>query len=304
MKEKSKMKVTFFGTTTLLFDDGKDQILFDCHFTRPSLKKYVLGKDLSDRPAAGKLPTMLHDIAVSTDRKMVNEMLEKHHVDRLRAIFISHTHHDHVMDAPYTAGKCSAPIYGSSSAMNVGRGGNVPENLLIEFKPNETYEIGGFRIKVIPSIHSKPTILNNDLGQTIDVPLTQPARLRSYKEGGSFDFYVEAEGKKFMIRPSFNYIPGQMDGYEADVLFLGVAGLAKAEEETEKAFFRETAEKLKAKVIIPVHWDNFFQPLNRPVVGMPSVIEKTEVVFFRLAKYCEENGIDCIVQIPRTSIDL
>ena len=153
-------------------------------------------------------------------------MLEKHHVDRLRAIFISHTHHDHVMDAPYTAGKCSAPIYGSSSAMNVGRGGNVPEDFLIEFKPNETYEIGGFRIKVIPSIHSKPTILNNDLGQTIDVPLTQPARLRSYKEGGSFDFYVEAEGKKFMIRPSFNYIPGQMDGYEADVLFLGVAGLA------------------------------------------------------------------------------
>ena len=69
------MKVTFFGTTTLLFDDGKDQILFDCHFTRPSLKNYVLGKDLSNRSVAGKLPAMLHDIAVSTDRKMVNEML-------------------------------------------------------------------------------------------------------------------------------------------------------------------------------------------------------------------------------------
>ena len=48
------MKVTFFGTTTLLFDDGKDQILFDCHFTRPSLKNYVLGKDLSNRSVAGK----------------------------------------------------------------------------------------------------------------------------------------------------------------------------------------------------------------------------------------------------------
>lgn len=33
------MKVTFFGTTTLLFDDGKDQILFDAHFTRPSIEK-------------------------------------------------------------------------------------------------------------------------------------------------------------------------------------------------------------------------------------------------------------------------
>ena len=37
------MKVTYFGTTTLLFDDGKDQILFDAHITRPSLGKYVLG---------------------------------------------------------------------------------------------------------------------------------------------------------------------------------------------------------------------------------------------------------------------
>ena len=25
------MKVTFFGTTTLMFDDGEDQILFDDH---------------------------------------------------------------------------------------------------------------------------------------------------------------------------------------------------------------------------------------------------------------------------------
>ena len=34
------LKVTFFGTTVLLFDDGKDQILFDAHFTRPYLQKF------------------------------------------------------------------------------------------------------------------------------------------------------------------------------------------------------------------------------------------------------------------------
>ena len=33
------MKITFLGTTTLLFDDGADQILFDAHFTRPSIEK-------------------------------------------------------------------------------------------------------------------------------------------------------------------------------------------------------------------------------------------------------------------------
>jgi L-ascorbate metabolism protein UlaG (beta-lactamase superfamily) len=157
---------------------------------------------------------------------------------------------------------------------------------------------------VIPSVHSKPTILNNDLGQTVDAPLRQPARPCDYKGGGSYDFYVEAEGKRFMIRPSFNYIEGQMDGYRADVLFLGVAGLQKAEPAMEAAFYRETIEKVDPKLVIPVHWDNFFSPLTKPVVGMPRLIEKTEVVFFRLARYCAANGRNCLVQIPGTSVEI
>ena len=279
------MKVTFFGTTTLLFDDGKDQILFDCHFTRPSLLKYIGGSE-------------------PTDTKLADELLKKHHIDRLKAIFVSHSHHDHVMDVPYVANKTGAAVYGTSSAMNVCRGGDVDETKLIEFKENETYEVGDYKITVLKSLHSKPTILNNDLGETIDEPLRQPARLRSYKEGGSYDFFVETKDKKYMIRPSFNYIKGQLDGYEADVLFLGVAGLAKADAETERIFFEETAAKVKPKVIIPLHWDNFFSRLDKPVVGMPSLIEKTPVVFFKLAKYCEDHDIDLILQIPRTSIEL
>ena len=279
------MKVTFFGTTTLLFDDGVDQLLFDAHLTRPSLLKYICGSD-------------------ATNTGLVEEMLALHHIDRLRGIFISHTHHDHVMDAPYIAGRTGATLYGSSSAMNVARGGDVPEAQLVQFQPNETYRVGGYTVKVIPSIHSKPTILNNDLGQTIDAPLRQPARLRSYKEGGSFDFHVEAGGKRFMIRPSFNYIEGQMDGYRADVLFLGVAGLQKAEVGMAETFFHETIEKVDPRLVIPIHWDNFFSPLTKPVVGMPRLIEKTEVVFYKLAKYCAANGRNCLVQIPGTSVEV
>ena len=279
------MKVTFFGTTTLLFDDGTDQVLFDAHLTRPSLLTYIFG-------------------SASTDTAIVDEMLKLHGVDRLRAIFISHSHHDHVMDAPYIANRCGAAIYGSTSALNVLRGGDVPEERLNPFEANATFAVGGFRVKVIPSIHSRPTILNNDLGQTIDRPLRQPARLRDYKEGGSWDFCVQAQGKCWVIRPSFNYIEGQMEGCRADVLFLGVAGLQKADEATRRIFFRETVDRLQPKLVIPVHWDNFFSPLTRPVRGMPRLIEKTDVVFHTLARACAERGIDCLVQIPGTSVDL
>ena len=279
------MKVTFFGTTTLLFDDGVDQVLFDAHFTRPSLFTYIFG-------------------SAPTDGKLVDELLRLHRVDRLRAIFISHSHHDHVMDAPFVANRCGAAIYGSASALNVARGGGVPEDRLTEFRGGETFEVGGYRISVIPSLHSKPTILNNDLGQTIDAPLVQPARLRNYKEGGSFDFLVENGGQKYLIRPSFNYIEGQLDGITADVLFLGVAGLAKADSQTEAKFFAETVDKVRPKLVIPLHWDNFFSRLDRPIVGMPRLVEKTEVVFFKLARACEARNVDCLVQMPRTSVEV
>ena len=95
-----------------------------------------------------------------------------------------------------------------------------------------------------------------------------------------------------------------MDGYQADVLFLGVAGLAKADAETERKFFAETVEKVKPELVIPLHWDNFFSPLDKPVKGMPKLVEKTNVVFFKMAEYCEEHDVNFVVQMPRTSIEL
>ncbi|MBQ1478159.1 MAG: MBL fold metallo-hydrolase [Erysipelotrichaceae bacterium] len=279
------MKVTFFGTTTLLFDDGKDQIFFDCHFTRPSLLKYIGGTE-------------------ETNTALADELLKIHKVDRLKAVFVSHSHHDHVMDVPYVVNKTGAMVYGSSSALNVCRGRDVKEEQLREFEAEKTYEVGDYSIKVIKSLHSKPTILNNDLGQTIDEPLKKDAKLRDYKEGGSYDFIVKHSGKTYIIRPSFNYIEHQLDGYTCDVLFLGVAGLAKADEETEKRFFEETVKKTKPSLVIPLHWDNFFSSLEEPIKGMPRLVEKTEVVFYKLAKYCEAHDVNCVLQFPRTSIEL
>ena len=282
----SMLKITFFGTTTLLFDNGVDQIFFDAHFTRPSIEKYIAGAH------------------VTTNTGLCDKLIDLHQIDRLRAIFISHTHHDHVMDAPYIAGRCGAKIYGSSSAKNVAIGGGIPEEKIVVFKDGSEYSIGGYTIRIIKSLHSKPNKFNNDLGVPIEKPLVQPASLRDYKEGGSYDFFIQHGEKKILIRPSFNYIKGQLDGIQADVLFLGVAGLAKADKDMEKVFFAETVEKTKARLVIPVHWDNFFASLENPVEDMPELIEKTDVVFFKLAQYCEAHGINCLIQYPRTSIEI
>ena len=193
------MNVTFFGTTTLLFDDGKDALLFDGHFTRPSLMTYLLGN-------------------LRTDTAMADHLLDRFDFSRLRGIFVSHTHHDHVMDVPYIAGKTGAVVYGSESAANVCRGGGVPEEKITVFHPEMPVTVGDFTVTILPSVHSDPTIFNNDLGQTIDEPVVQPARKKSFKEGGSFDFLIRHGDQTILIRPSFNYLAGQLDDVRADLL--------------------------------------------------------------------------------------
>ncbi|MDY6064970.1 MAG: hypothetical protein SPI59_01425 [Finegoldia sp.] len=69
-------------------------------------------------------------------------------------------------------------------------------------------------------------------------------------------------------------------------------------------FFYETISKTKAKLVIPIHWDNFFRGLYKTTKGMPRVFERTENAFLYLVNYCEREGVDTLIQLPRTSITL
>ena len=132
----------------------------------------------------------------------------------------------------------------------------------------------------------------------------QPARKKLYKEGGSYGFLVEHEGKRYLIRPSCNFIPGQLDGIKADVLFLAVAGLAKDDTEHKRQFWAETIEKVKPGLVIPLHWDNFFTPLYGPIVSLPRLFEFTGTSLHELAAACAERDVPCTVQLPLTSVVL
>ena len=217
------VSMTFFGTTTWLLDDGETQLLLDAHLTRPSVLRVLLGK-------------------LKTNAEFVDEVLQRFPMDRLKAIFVSHTHYDHVLDAAYIAQKTGA-----------------------EFEPNQPVRIGAFEITALPSIHSKPTAINNDLGVVIERPFTQPARMRDYAEGGSYDFYIRHGEKTLLVRPSCNYIEGSLKDVRADTLLLGISGLGKEDEAFHDAFYREMVGYVQPKRVIPVHWDNFFAPLRAPL---------------------------------------
>ena len=63
-------------------------------------------------------------------------------------------------------------------------------------------------------------------------------------------------------------------------------------------------DKVRPKLVIPLHWDKFFSPLYGPVRGLPRLFEDTGLSMHLLARYCAGAGVDCVVQLPLTTVTL
>jgi L-ascorbate metabolism protein UlaG (beta-lactamase superfamily) len=238
------VRVTFLGTTTLLFDDGQTQLMTDGFFSRPSLIQVVRGN-------------------LKTDAEVVDAALKKAKADRVKALFVAHSHYDHALDAAYVARKTGAKLYGSASTLNIGRGGELRDEQMVLFEAGKEYAVGKFTVTVLKGKHSPPIKgINDDLGQVIDKPLKQPASARDYKEGGAFDFLIKHGDHAILINPGANYIEGERDKVRADVVFLSTGSLGSQPKEFQNAYYDQTVGKVRPRLVIPVHWDDFFLPLG------------------------------------------
>lgn len=268
-----EVKVTYFGTTTLLFDDGESQLLIDGFFTRPRILRVAAGK-------------------IETDPKVVDAVLKRAKVDRLKAVFVAHTHYDHALDAAFVCKTTGAKLYGSASTLNVGRGGGLGEDRMVAFEPKKDVTIGKFTVTVYPSVHTPPLKgVNDDLGQTIDKPLKQPASAKDFKEGGSFEFRIRHGDKTLLVLPSGGLNETGHEHEKADVLFLGTAGLGIQTEGFRKTYYEQTIAKIRPKLVIPIHWDNFFLPLSERLVPPGKPIDDVSTGFDFLIDRLKEDSI-------------
>jgi L-ascorbate metabolism protein UlaG (beta-lactamase superfamily) len=270
--KNGSVKVTFLGAATLLFDDGDTQLMIDGFFSRPSLFQVAR--------------------KIETNTQAVDAALKKAKVNHLKALFVAHTHFDHALDAAYIIQKTGAKLYGSVSTLNVGRGGNLNDEQMVLYEPEKEVKLGKFGVTVLKSKHSPPMKgINDDLGETIDKPLKQPAMARDYKEGGSFDFLIRQGDGVVLVMPSCNYIEGALDKVRADVLFLGTATLGSQTRERRNTFYDQTVQKVQPKLLIPIHWDNFFMPLSERLEPPGKAIDDTAAGFDFLIERLKANKI-------------
>ena len=273
----SMLKVKFFGVSTLLFDDGKTQILIDGFFSRPSLSQVLFQK-------------------IQSQPEVIQRMIQQQQLQRTQAILVTHSHYDHTLDLAELGKRLPhTKIIGSSSTLNIARGGHVAAQQLIQIPPLQPMSFGEFKVTAIPSRHTPPTAVNNDLGEEISQPLQQPARFSEFKEGHSFDYLIEHQGHTVLVKASTGAVPNQLKNLKVDTLFLGIAQLSRQSKEFQQNYLDQTLRTLKPKVVIPIHWDDFFNLVDQPLEFLPYLADNTEQSLKILIQAAEQQKIQVIL---------
>lgn len=276
----SELRVTFLGVSTLLFDDGETSILTDGFFTRPSVVAVATKK-------------------ISPDRKIIAQSLRKAGIEKLAAVLVTHSHYDHAMDAPEVALKTGALIVGSESTANIARGWNVPENRIVVPESNKPLQFGKFEVTFIPSAHAPLVVARGIIAK----PLVPPARATSYRDGGSFAILIKHDGRSLLVQSSAGIAPGALRGYGADVVFLGIGLLGKQPVAFREQYWRETVKEVGARRVVPVHWDDFSKPLDRPLVPTPWPLDDVKKALSFLHERAELEGIEVLLPSAWKQID-
>jgi L-ascorbate metabolism protein UlaG (beta-lactamase superfamily) len=255
------LTASFFGTSTILLDDGADRIMIDAFFSRPPGRKLVG--------------------TIRPSEKRIESALNRAGIGWLSAIFPAHAHYDHVMDAPTVAKWTGAYLVGSESTANVARGEDFDERRLRIVSDGARCRFGAFVVTMYETPHG-PTPLRT--GQFIEEPLRRPAGLRDYKDGENFSFLVEHPQARILIVPSGKLDPATFKGVRADAVFLGIAQLGNGKRSTARAYWREAVADREARLVVPIHWDNLLRPLRQELTPVPAPFDR----FGQAMKWLEE----------------
>ncbi|MET9633495.1 MBL fold metallo-hydrolase [Lentzea sp. NPDC006480] len=274
------VRSTFFGTSSVHITDGVSGILVDGFFTRPSLLRVVLG-----RP-------------IASSSNVVAATLARGGIEHLDAVFVAHSHYDHVLDAPEIVRRAGGVLHGSESTLNVGRGAGLGASSMKRVSDGSTHTFGDFTVRVFEGVHSP----GDRYPGTIDSPLVPPARASAYRTGGCYSFLFEHPTGTILVHPSANFVPHKFDGLRVDLLYLGIGGLGAQPAQFQDDYWQHTVEATRPGLVIPVHWDNFGRSLGRRPRPMPRLLDKFARTKDLLDRKSAESGIPVRFQQPFDTI--
>ena len=246
--EQVSVRMTWLGTAGMFITDGKTGILIDPYVSRFSLAR-----------VAFRLP-------LDPDRAGIQKWAERLGREKITAVIVTHSHFDHTADAPYFAIEADAPLIGTASTMNIGRGAGMAESKLIVVQPGRIMSFGDFTVKFIESVHGPAFLGRVPYPGTIDKPLIPPAKAGDYRLGGVFALLIKHPAGTILHHGSAGFKPGMYNETTTDILLLGIAGRGNTD-----PYLENVVLKTRARLVVPVHLDNFFKPIEQGMSFLPTL---------------------------------
>jgi L-ascorbate metabolism protein UlaG (beta-lactamase superfamily) len=163
-------------------------------------------------------------------------------------VLVTHPHYDHLLDVPEVLRHTGAVAYGSANTCQLLRMLGVPEVQVKEVGVGDTLSLGAFKVEVINGQHSSIPfgwVFNGK----IRPGLLPPLRVQDYRMDICLGFCITVMGMRVLICAA--------EPQPAQVLF------AVAQE--SRKYYLRLFKGVQPHTFIPIHWDNFTRPLNKPL---------------------------------------
>jgi L-ascorbate metabolism protein UlaG (beta-lactamase superfamily) len=167
------------------------------------------------------------------------------------------------MDVPEVARRTGADVYGSPNTCALLRILGVSPDRLYALSAGDQLRLAGGSIElaVFPAVHGKilgRSIFTGPLSQQLRPPL----HLRDYRMDVTFSFLLQAAGYRLLDWSSEDVAMEEAplhaaSASPADVLFVKPFGT--------RAYYELLLQSVQPRLVIPIHWDNFFRPLSQPL---------------------------------------
>ena len=180
-------------------------------------------------------------------------------IDRADAVLVGHTHFDHALDVPAIARAHGCTVYGSTSSQRLmGLHGLARQAVVVE--PRRDYQVGPFNFHFVPSVHSKLQLgLAIPFSGELTCDHVDGLTAQAYRCGQVWGICVEVAGVRIYHQGSADLIDAEIIDRGVDVLLCGISG-----RRFTPRFVERVARALDPKLIVPMHYDDFFRALDRP----------------------------------------
>ena len=202
------------------------------------------------------------------------------------AVFLTHSHWDHLIDVPLVVAQTGARVYGSETTLNICRARGVPENKLTLIGHGMRLNVAkSVSVQVIRSKHKEPVAYP---GFYTQVPTVLNARSH-YLCGDVFAFLFDIDGLRLLNIGSSNLDAAAIKGTACDLFFCGVSNYFDS-----PGFPQLVYDNIAFKTFVPTHHDDFvrYELASYETADVSAFIKKDFVRFKkelgRIAVYGEE----------------